>query len=256
MTTTVDLKKRLTLILKELHLPTIRERFEEVAIQAEQESLSYERYLHELIENERDARRQRRIERLLKESGLPFEKTLSVFNLKRLPHKAKRQVNYLLDGDFIDKKENVLLFGKPGAGKTHLICGISQELIRKGRRILFTTCGMLVQKLLAAKRDLKLAQQIKKLSKYEAIVIDDIGYVQQSREEMEVLFTFLAERYERGSVMITSNLQFSKWERIFKDPMTTAAAIDRVVHHSVILELDIDSYRMETAQKKQNEETE
>ncbi len=138
----------------------------------------------------------------------------------------------------------------------HLLCCISQELIRRGHRILFTTCGMLVQKLLVVKRDLKLAQLIKKLSKFEAIVIDDIGYVQQSREEMEVLFTFLAERYERGSVMITSNLPFSKWEKIFKDPMTTAAAIDRVVHHSVILELNIDSYRMETAQKKQTDETE
>ncbi len=256
MTTTVDLKKRLTLILKELHLPTIRVQFEELAIQAEAESLSYERYLLELIENERDARRQRRIERCLKESGLPFEKTLSVFDLKRLPQKAKRQVNYLLEGDFLGKKENVLLFGKPGSGKTHLICGISQELIRRGHRILFTTCGMLVQKLLIAKRDLELAKLIKKLSKFEAIVIDDIGYVQHSREEMEVLFTFLAERYERGSVMITSNLPFSKWEKIFKDPMTTAAAIDRVVHHSVILELNIDSYRMETAQINQTDETE
>jgi len=256
MTTTVDLIKRLTLILKELHLPTIRVQFEELAIQAEAESLSYERYLLELIENERDARRQRRIERCLKESGLPFEKTLSAFDLKRLPQKAKRQVNYLLEGDFLGKKENVLLFGKPGSGKTHLICGISQELIRRGHRILFTTCGMLVQKLLIAKRDLELAKLIKKLSKFEAIVIDDIGYVQHSREEMEVLFTFLAERYERGSVMITSNLPFSKWEKIFKDPMTTAAAIDRVVHHSVILELNIDSYRMETAQINQTDKTE
>jgi DNA replication protein DnaC len=109
---------------------------------------------------------------------------------------------------------------------------------------------LLVQKLLTAKRDLKLAQFIKKLNKFEAVLIDDIGYVQQSREEMEVLFTFLAERYEQGSVMITSNLPFSKWEKIFKDPMTTAAAIDRVVHHSVILELNIPSYRMEAAQKK------
>ncbi len=254
MTTTVDLKKRLTLILKELHLPTIREQFEEIAIQAEQESLSYERYLLELIENERDARRHRRIERFLKESRLPFEKTISTFDLKRLPQKVNMQVNYLLVGNFLGKKENVLLFGNPGTGKTHLLCGISQELIRKGHRILFITCGMLVQKLLVAKRDLKLAQLIKKLSKYEAIIIDDIGYVQQNRDEMEVLFTFLAERYERGSIMITSNLPFSKWEKIFKDPMTTAAAIDRVVHHSVILELNIDSYRMETAQKKQTAE--
>jgi len=107
-----------------------------------------------------------------------------------------------------------------------------------------------VQELLAAKRDLKLEKLIKRLSKFDALIIDDIGYVQQDREEMEVLFTLLAERYERGSVLITSNLPFSKWEKIFKDPMTTAAAIDRLVHHSVILELNITSYRAEQAKKK------
>ena len=110
-------------------------------------------------------------------------------------------------------------------------------------------CTLLVQELLVAKRDLKLSRVLKRLSKYEVLLIDDIGYVQQSREEMEVLFTLLAERYERGSVMLTSNLPFSKWEAIFKDPMTTAAAIDRLVHHSVILELNIPSYRMEQAKR-------
>ena len=117
----------------------------------------------------------------------------------------------------------------------------------------FSTCSLLVQELLTAKRDLKLSRMIKKLARYEAILIDDLGYVQQSREEMEVLFTLLAERYERGSVMITSNLPFSKWEAIFKDPMTTAAAIDRLVHHSVILELNIPSYRMEQAKKNRSD---
>jgi len=141
------------------------------------------------------------------------------------------------------------VFGNPGSGKTHLVCAVSQELIRERRRIYFTSCSLLVQELLIAKRDLTLSRLIKKFSKYDAVVIDDIGYVEQSREEMEVLFTLLAERYERGSVMITSNLAFSKWERIFKDPMTTAAAIDRLVHHSVIVELNLSSYRMETAKK-------
>ena len=127
-------------------------------------------------------------------------------------------------------------------------------MIRRGRRVSFTTCVRLVQDLLRAKKDLRLSRAIKKLAYYEALVIDDLGYVQQSREEMEVLFTLLAERYERGSVLITSNLPFSKWEAIFKDPMTTASAIDRLVHHSVILELNIASYRMEQAKKKKAEE--
>lgn len=128
---------------------------------------------------------------------------------------------------------------------------ITQELIRqKGKRAYFTKCSLLVQVLLTAKHDLKLEKLLKRLSKYDALIIDDIGYVQQNREEMEVLFTLLAERYERGSVFVTSNLPFSKWEKIFKDPMTTAAAIDRLVHHSVILELNIPSYRMEKANKQ------
>jgi len=244
-----DIRSDLIQRLKELHLPMIRESFEEVARLAEQESLSYEQYLLELMVKECEARRQRRIERFLRESSLPFEKTMDAFDLKRLPKKVIHQVNHLLEGFFLDKTENVLAFGNPGTGKTHLLCAIAQALIRNGRRIYFTKCALLVQKLLVAKRDLKLAQELRKMNKYDAIVIDDIGYVQQNRQEMEVFFTLLAERYERGSVMITSNLPFSKWEKIFKDPMTTAAAIDRVVHHSVILELNIPSYRMEQANK-------
>jgi DNA replication protein DnaC len=155
----------------------------------------------------------------------------------------------LLGGDFLDRAENVLVFGKSGSGKTHLLCAMGQELIRQGRQVQFRTCSLLVQELLIAKRDLKLSRVIKRLSKCDALIIDDIGYVQQSREEMEVLFTLLAERYERGSVLLTSNLPFSKWEQIFKDPMTTAAAIDRLVHHSVILELNVGSYRLESAKR-------
>lgn len=235
--------------LKELHLPTIRECFEDIARMAQQESLSYECYLLELAERECEARRQRRIERLLRESRLQLEKNLDSFDLKRLPAKVRQQVTTLLDGTFLDRKENVLAFGNPGTGKTHILCAIGQELIRSGRRVYFTTCSLLVQGLLIAKQNLKLSRMIKRLSKYDAIIIDDIGYVQQNREEMEVLFTLLAERYERGSIMITSNLPFSKWEIIFRDPMTTAAAIDRLVHHSVILELNIKSYRVEQAQR-------
>ena len=130
-----------------------------------------------------------------------------------------------------------------------LIFSRGQELIRQGKRVYFSPCSLLVQELLIAKRDLKLSRTLKRFSRFDVILIDDIGYVQQSREEMEVLFTLLAERYERGSVMLTSNLPFSKWETIFKDPMTTAAAIDRLVHHSVILELNITSYRLEKAKQ-------
>jgi len=237
----------LTQNLKQLHLPTVRQCYEEVARQAERESLSYERYLHELIQRECEERQENRIGKMLRESQLPLEKTVDAFDTKRLPAKAARQMRSLLDGGFLDRNENVLVFGNPGSGKTHMLQAISQELVRQGRRMLFTTCEMLVQDLLIAKRDLKLSRLIKRYSRYEGMVIDDLGYIRQTREEMEVVFTLLAERYERGSVLLTSNLPFSKWEGIFKDPMTTAAAIDRLVHHSVIVELNVPSYRLEQA---------
>ena len=242
-----DVGAELNAYLKELYLPAIRRSFEEKARRALQETLSYEQYLLELVELECQERRAHRIERLLRSSRLPLDKTLDNFDMKRLPAKAARQVKTLADGTFLDRRENVLAFGNPGSGKTHLLSALGQELIRQGRRVTFTTCQRLVQDLLRAKKELELNRAIKKLSYYEALVIDDIGYVQQSREEMEVLFTLLAERYERGSVLITSNLPFSKWESIFKDPMTTAAAIDRLVHHSVIVELNVASYRVEQA---------
>ena len=236
--------------LRSLRLPAFRDGFEETARRAVQETLSYEQYLLELTDQECSDRRGRRIERMLRESRLPLDKTLSAFDQKRLPAKVARQLRTLLEGSFLDRRENVLAFGNSGAGKTHLLCALGQELIRQLERpVYFSPCSLLVQELLVGKRDLKLSRVLKRLSKFEVLIIDDIGYVQQSREEMEVLFTLLAERYERGSVMLTSNLPFSKWESIFKDPLTTAAAIDRLVHHSVILEVNLPSYRLESAKQ-------
>ncbi len=236
--------------LKRLYLSTIRTCFQEEADLARREALSYEIYLHELVMRECEERRRKRIARYLRESRLPLEKNLEAFDRSRLPAKVNGQVSSLLDGTFLERCENVLAFGKPGSGKTHLLCAIAQELIHQERRILFATCSMLVQDLLVAKKELELPKMLRKISRNDAILIDDIGYVQQSREEMEVLFTLLAHCYERTSVMLTSNLPFSKWEKIFKDPMTTAAAVDRLVHHSVILEVNIESYRLEKARKR------
>ena len=248
-----DVKTALTGGLTELHLPTVRCCYEEAARLAERETLSYERYLLELVTRECEDRQHKRVQRLLRQSRIPAEKSLANFNLKRLPPKVGLMTKTLLEGEFPDRRENVLAFGNPGSGKTHLLCSIGQELIARGRRVYFTTSALLVQDLLVAKRDLKLSRCFKRLAYFEGLIIDDLGYVQQSREEMEVLFTLLAERYERGSVMISSNLPFSKWEGIFKDPMTTAAAIDRLVHHCVILELNIPSYRVEQAKKAKEE---
>jgi DNA replication protein DnaC len=238
--------------LKQLHMPSMRGCYEQIADQARKEPLSYEQYLLELLKLECQARRQNRIDRNLRASKLPPSKTFDNFDKKRLPTKVAMHLNVLSDGSFLNRCENVLAFGNPGSGKTHLLCAIGHELIEQGRRVLFICCSQLVQDLLIAKRDLAMSKVLKKLSRYDAVIIDDIGYVQHSRQEMEVLFTFMAHRYERGSLMITSNLPFSKWEQIFKDPLTAAAAIDRLVHHSVILELNIESYRMEVAKKNKS----
>lgn len=237
--------KQLTRAFTALRLPTFKARFEEQADQARQGGLSYEDYLLELAEAEREVRWHNRVARNLKASKLPLEKTLEAFDRSRLPVPVNARFGSLLDGAFLERSENVLAFGNPGSGKTHLLCALGHELVQQGRRVLFTPTNLLVQKLLIAKRELTLENLLRKLGRFDAIIIDDIGYVQQSREEMEVLFTLLADRYERSSLMITSNLPFSKWERIFKDPMTTAAAVDRLVHHSVILELNLTSFRLE-----------
>lgn len=242
-------KETLAQYLKDLHLPTFRASYEELARQAQQEGLSYERYLLELAQREVQERQANRIERLLRQSQLPLDKSWSALDLKRFPAKVLQQARLLLEGSFVQRQENVLAFGSVGSGKTHLLAAVAQELVRSGYKVLFTTCSLLVQELLIAKRDLKLSRVLKRLAGFAVLMIDDLGYVQQSREEMEVLFTLLAERYERGSVMLTSNLPFSQWEQIFKDPMTTAAAIDRLVHHSVIIELNLPSYRAEQAKK-------
>jgi DNA replication protein DnaC len=249
------LNAQLTEQFRELRLPMFREHFESLAERAVQEPLTHTEYLSELTELECQARRESRIARLLRQSRLPSSKTWDNFKWTRLPIQVARQMESLRDGSFLDRRENLLLFGKPGSGKSHCLCALGEQLVHQGRSILFTTCSLLVQELLIAKRDLRLTKVIKKLSRQDGLIIDDLGYVQQSREEMEVLFTLLAERYERGSVMLTSNLPFSKWEQIFKDAMTTAAAIDRLVHHSVILELNVPSYRLENAKKPDSRQT-
>jgi DNA replication protein DnaC len=239
--------------LKQLHMPTVRRCYKDIADQARKDSWSYEQYLLELLTQECHERLQNRIARNLQDSRMTPSKTFANFDRKRLPAKVSSHLSALVDGSFLDRAENILAFGNPGSGKTHLLCAIGHELVARGRRVLFIPCSQLVQDLLIAKRDLKMANVLKKLSRYDAVIIDDIGYVQQNREEMEVLFTFLADRYERRSVMVTSNLPFSKWDQIFKDQMTTAAAIDRLVHHSIVLELNLPSYRLEQSKKEKME---
>jgi len=247
---TENQQSSLDISLRTLRLPVFAAHYQEIANQAERQAWSFSQYLYHLTEMELEDRHHRKIERLLKASHLPDDKTMQTLDLTVLPEKIRKQLSALCEGHFLKRAENVLAFGLPGRGKTHLLSAIGHELVRRSYPVLFIPAYKLVQNLLSAKRNLWLEKELKKLSRFDAVIIDDIGYVQQDREEMEVLFTFLAERYERGSILISSNLVFSQWDRIFKDPLTTAAAIDRLVHHCTILEMTGDSYRTEEAKKR------
>lgn len=239
------------MMFREFCLPTMAARFAEMMQSAEAQNWGYRKLLLQLCEAEAADRRERKRERLLRESGLPSGKTLGNLEEGQLPAKVRRQLPTLLAGGFIERAENVLVFGLPGRGKSHFLCALGPELVlRPAWAVYFTPTFKLVQQLLAAKRELHLDKLLKKLDRFAAVILDDLGYVQQSREEMEVLFTFLAERYERRSVLVSSNLVFSKWDQIFKDPMTTMAAVDRLVHHAIILEFDGESRRVSRQKEK------
>lgn len=237
---------------KTLSMTTAAQMVDQALDIARREDWPLEAFLHHLLTQELAGRRARRVARLTKESHLPAGKTLSTFDQKRLPLRVRRQLPQLCRGEWIDRADNLLLFGLPGTGKTHLAAALGYEWIADNRSVLFTPTYQLVGRLLRTKRDYELERELRRLDRFQVVILDDIGYVQQSREEMEVLFTFLAERYERRSVVITSNLVFSEWNQIFKDPLTTAAAIDRVVHHSVIVEFGsgMTSYRADQASKR------
>ena len=238
----------LTVGLRALMLTTMAREHEQAIARAEAENWGYARLLGHLVESELAERQRRKVERHLRESGLPAGKTLASLDLEQLPDKVRRALPTLASAELVRRGDNLLCFGLPGRGKSHVCAALGREWIeRHGLKVLFTPTFKLVTQLLAARRDLRLPAALARLDRFDAIILDDLGYIQQSRDEMEVLFTFLAERYEKRTVVITSNLVFSQWDQIFKDPMTTMAAVDRLVHHATILEFAGDSWRASAA---------
>jgi DNA replication protein DnaC len=246
----VNRQEELESMLFSFHLPSFKKHYLAHARQCEKEKIDHVGYLYELSRTETEDRYNRRTERLLRTARLPRGKRLDDFEFANVPSLSPSRVKELAEGQCLDQCENILIFGNPGTGKTHLAISLAREWCLRGRQAYFTTAAALVQDLLVAKRDLKFNALLKKLDKFEALVIDDLSYIPQEREETDVLFLLLAERYERRSVVITSNLQFSKWDTIFKDPMTAMAAVDRLVHHATILELNGESFRAKAAKKK------
>jgi DNA replication protein DnaC len=243
-----DRHAELITMLRTLKLPAMADSFADLALKAAKASLTHEAFLYELVRAECAQRDHRRIARLRRRSGLPPDKTFHTLRLDRFPPAVRQQIERLQGGAFVAEAINVVAVGTPGVGKSHLLAALGHELVLQGHPVFWTPTASLVQRLLAAKRDLRLPQALAQLDRFACVILDDIGYVQHDRDEMEVMFTFLAERYERRSVALSTNLVFSNWDRIFKDPMTTLAAIDRVVHHSVILDLmGMESYRAHEA---------
>lgn len=252
MNTSAIASGRLALMLTELRLPTIRRLAGDLCNQSDREGWPAHRLLEALIEHEIAEREARRVDRHRTESGLSPDKRLSSFDFAAVPSVSKAQVMALAEAhEWLDRGANVLLFGPPGVGKSHLACGLGHALIDAGRRVLFARCSELVQRLQAARRDLRLPQELAKLDRFDLLILDDLSYVRRDQAETSVLFELIAERYERRSLAITANTPFSQWGEVFPEPAMTLASVDRLVHHATILEMNVESYRRRSAQTGQ-----
>lgn len=239
---------RLGIMLNELRLPTIKTLWPRFAETADREGWPVARFLAAIAEHELAERANRRIERHLAEAHLPPGKTLDSFAFDAVPMISKAQVMAMAAGDsWLAKGANVLMFGPPGGGKSHLAAAIGLALIENGWRVLFARTTDLVQKLQVARRELQLEAAITKLDKFDLLILDDLAYVTKDQAETSVLFELISARYERRSMLITANQPFGEWNRVFPDPAMTLAAVDRLVHHATIFELNVESYRRRSA---------
>ncbi len=245
----------LTLMFSELRMPAIKNTWEKFAEQADREGWPAGRLLWVLAELELAERGRRRIQRHLKEAHLIAGKSLSSFDFSAVPTISPSRVRALASNDsWLKGGHNVIIFGPPGAGKSHLASAIGLALVEQGKRVMFTRTTDLVQKLQMAHRELRLESVLEKLNRYDLLILDDLAYVRKDRDETRVLFELISNRYESRSLLITANQPFEEWKNVFPDENTAVAAVDRLVHHCVILEMNVESYRLRHAMKKKKEE--
>lgn len=243
--------QRLSLMLNELRLPAIKHIWGDFAARADKEGWPAARFLATLAEHEMAERDRRRIERHLGEAKLPAGKTLDCFAFDAVPMISKAQVMAMCAGDgWLEKGANLILFGPPGGGKTHLAAAIGLALVENGWRVLFTRTSDLVQRLQVARRELALESALAKLDKYHLLVLDDFAYISRDQAETSALFELISARYERRSLLITANQPFGEWNSVFQNPAMTLAAVDRLVHHATIFEMNVESYRRRTAEAR------
>lgn len=244
--------QRMTLLLTELRLPAIRVVWPDFAARADKEGWPAARLLAALAEHEIAERDRRRIERHLEEARLPPGKTIDSFDFDAVPMVSRAQVTAICAGDgWIERGANLIFFGPPGGGKTHLAAAIGLALVENGWRVLFCRTSDLVQKLQAARRELALEAAIARLDKYHLLILDDLAYVAKDQAETSVLFELISARYERRSTLITANQPFGEWNKVFPDPAMTLAAVDRLVHHASIFEMNVESFRRRAAIQRQ-----
>lgn len=245
--------QRLTLMLNELRLPAIKQMWSDFAVRSDREGWPAARFLAALTEHELAERDRRRMERHLSEARLPPGKTLDGFDFGAVPMISRAQVMAMCAGDgWLENGANLMLFGPPGGGKSHLAAAIGLALVEKGWRVLFTRTSDLVQKLQVARRELALEAALARLDKYHLLILDDLAYITKDQAETSVLFELISARYERRSTLITANQPFGEWGKIFPDPAMTLAAVDRLVHHATIFEMNVESYRRRTAAQRQS----
>jgi DNA replication protein DnaC len=250
---TVD-AARLPLLLAELRLPTVAGLWPQFTERADREGWPSARLLAALAELELAERARRRIQRHLLEARLPQGKTLDSFDFAAVPMVSRAHATALASGDsWLDKGSNVLLFGPSGSGKSHLGAALGHALVENGYRVLFTRTTELVQRLQTARQALSLESAIEKLDKYHLIILDDLCYVRRDQAETSVLFELIAARYERRSLLVTSNQPFGEWTSVFPDAAMTLAAVDRLVHHAAILEMNVESYRRRSTVARQKQ---